>query len=167
MHNAGKVTQASRYRQSLILYARKYGVTKAAIRYSSKPAVHLPLDKTLRRNASFFGGSFAPPSQSSQTTQPRQDETHQEYAAKESQRGAGGVLGEATGTGVYTQHCRAVPFPAEKWADGKKIAQSKVRSQALRADEIPGSARPDRRQVPQACLVGDAVHDAKENGGYY
>ena len=33
MHNAGKVTQASRYRQSLILYARKYGVTKAAIRY--------------------------------------------------------------------------------------------------------------------------------------
>ena len=41
------ITQDMRYRLSLIKYAEKFGVTKAAIKYKTNRQIHLSLEGTL------------------------------------------------------------------------------------------------------------------------
>ncbi len=46
-----KITQDMRFKQAVIEYSLKHGVTKAAIRYKTSRAKHLPLEKEIRRYA--------------------------------------------------------------------------------------------------------------------
>ena len=43
------ITQDMKYRLSLIRYAEKYGVTKAAIKYKTNQSVYLSLETSVRR----------------------------------------------------------------------------------------------------------------------
>ena len=52
------ITQDMRYRLSLINYANRYGVSKAAVKYKTKPSVHLSLEKPLRWFLGFPARSF-------------------------------------------------------------------------------------------------------------
>ena len=50
----------------------------------------------------------------------------------------------------------------------KKLPNPKYVPKPYEQMKYPGQrVQIDVKFVPQACLVGDAVHDAKENGGYY
>ena len=71
-----KITQTMLYRQSLILYADKHGVTKAAIRYNTNRHYILPLAQALRWDAAISGRPLTPSVPSPKSTPAGRDQAH-------------------------------------------------------------------------------------------
>ena len=147
-----KITQTALYRQALISYAQKYGVTKAAIRYRtnrqyiyrwmkrSHPNQHRPeeirlIDNMRRRNPNV--GIVV-------------------FWVKLRQKGY-----QRSISGLYR-------FLRKRGQMAVKLPNPKYVPKPYEQMDHPGQrVQIDVKFVPASCLVGEAAVEAKENGGYY
>ena len=162
------ITQDLLYKQAVISYSYKNGVTKAAIRYkTSRQNIYRwrkRYDGTLQ---SLADRSHRPHSHPNQHTQEEltliRDMRRRNpnaglvvFWVKLRQRGY-----KRTISGLY-RVLRRTEQGAVKLPNPKYVAKPYEQMQ------YPGQrVQIDVKYVPAACLVGAAVEDAKENGGYY
>ena len=163
-----KISQTARYRQSLISYAEKYGVTKAAIRYHTNRQYiyrwRKRYDGTLQ---SLTDRSHRPKSHPNQHTP---EEVKLILNMRRRNPNAGIVVfwvklrqrGYTRSiSGLYRflrkRGGMAVPLPNPKYVP-KPYEQMQYPGQRVQIDV---------KYVPKVCLVGEAAEDAAENGGYY
>ena len=106
-----KITQDMRFKQAVIEYSLKHGVTKAAIRY-----------KTSRQNIYRWKRSTTVPFgplltaltglTAIQISITGRDQARPGHAPQKSSRRSGGLLGEAAPAWLYQIHLRTLPSPA-------------------------------------------------------
>ena len=163
-----KITQTARYRQSLIHYAEKHGVTKAAIRYHTyRQYIYRwkkRYDGTLQ---SLEDRSHRP---HNHPNQHRPDEIKLIDDMRRRNPNAGLVVFwvklrqrgyERSISGLYR-------FLQKRGQLAVKLPNPKYTPKPYEKMQYPGQrVQIDVKFVPQACLVGNAVNDAAENGGYY
>ena len=89
-----------RYKQAVIEYSMKHGVTKAAIRYKTSRQNIYRWKKEIRRRHSLAGRSLPPSSQPSKAAHRGWDHAGKEYAPKESTRWSGSILGQTSPTWI-------------------------------------------------------------------
>ena len=163
-----KITQDMQFKQAVIEYSFKHGVTNAAIRYkTSRQNIYRwrkKYDGTVR---SLADGSHRPHSHPNQHTESetklvkdmRRRNPHaglvvfwvklRQRGYRRSISGLYKLLRRIDGQPIKLPNPKYVPKPYEKM-------------------EHPGQrVQIDVKYVPAACLVGEAAADAKENGGHY
>ena len=163
-----KITQTARYRQSLILYAEKYGVTAAAKRYRTYRQYicrwRKRYDGTLQ---SLEDRSHRPHSHANQH-RPEEIKLIDDmrrgnpnarlvvFWVKLRQRGYSRSI-----SGLYR-------FLRKRGQMAVKLPNPKYIPKKYKAADYPGQkVQIDVKYVPASCLIGAAVEDARENGGYY
>ena len=163
-----KITQTARYRQSLILYSEKYGVTKAAIRYhTNRQYIYRwkkRYDGTLQ---SLEDRSHRPHSHANQH---RIDEIQLIDNMRRRNPNAGLVVFwvKLRQRGYSRSISGLYRFLRKRGQMAVKLPNPKYKPKKYKAADYPGQkVQIDVKYVPQSCLVGAAVEDAKENGGYY
>ena len=163
-----KITQDMRFKQAVIEYSFKNGVTKAAIRYkTSRQNIYRwrkKYDGTVR---SLADGSHRPHSHPNQHTEQEiklvQDMRRRNphtglvvFWVKLRQRGYSRSI-----SGLYKLLRRIGGKPI-------KLPNPKYVAKPYEKMQYPGQrGQIDVKYVPSVCLVGEAAEDAKENGGYY
>ena len=163
-----KITQDMVFKQVVIEYSLKHGVTKAAIRYkTSRQNIYRWKKKYDGSVRSLADGSHRPNSHPNQHTEAeiklvnnmRRRNPHAGlvvFWVKLRQRGYSRSI-----SGLYKLLCRI---------DGKpiKLPNPKYIPKPYEQMKYPGQrGQIDVKYVPSACLVGEAAEEAKENGGYY
>ena len=116
------ITQDMKYRLSLIRYAEKYGVTKAAIKYKTNRQY---IYRWKRR----FDGSIEslrdrsrrPHSHPNQHTS-QEIQAHPEYAQKKSTYRPGDLLGKTQTAWLYQIHYRIIPLSKKAGYDCPKAS---------------------------------------------
>ena len=163
-----KITQTMRYRQSLILYAKKHGVTKAAIRYrTNRQYIYRWMKRYDGTLQSLADRSHRPHSHPNQH-RPEEiklidDMRHRNpdaglvvFWVKLRQRGYSRSI-----SGLYR-------FLRKRGQMAAKLPNPKYIPKPYKNADYPGQkVQIDVKYVPSSCLVGAASEDAKENGGYY
>ena len=163
-----KITQDMRFKQAVIEYSFKHGVTKAAIRYkTSRQNIYrwkAKYDGTVR---SLADGSHRPDSHPNQHTDAEiklvKDMRRRNpnaglvvFWVKLRQRGYTRSI-----SGLYKLLRRINGNPI-------KLPNPKYVAKPYEQMTYPGErGQIDVKYVPSVCLAGEAVEDAKENGGYY
>ena len=163
-----KITQDMVFKQAVIEYSFKHGVTAAAIRYkTSRQNIYRWKKKYDGSVRSLADRSHRPHSHPNRHTEAeiklvrhmRRRNPHAGlvvFWVKLRQRGYSRSI-----SGLYKLLCRI---------DGKanKLPNPKYVPKPYEQMQYPGQrGQIDVKYVPSACLVGEAVEDAKENGGYY
>ena len=163
-----KITQTARYRQALIQYAKKNGVTKAAIRYhTNRQYIYRWMKRYDGTLQSLEDRSHRPHSHANQHTQEeiklilnmrrRNPNTGlvvfwvklRQRGYNRSISGLYRFLRKRGQMAVHLPNPKYIPKPYEKM-------------------QYPGQrVQIDVKYVPTSCLVGAAAEEAKENGGYY
>ena len=163
-----KITQTARYRQSLILYAGKYGVTKAAIRYhTNRQYIYRwkkRYDGTLQ---SLEDRSHRPHSHANQH---RPDEIQLIDNMRRRNPNAGLVVfWVKLRQGGYSRSISGLyRFLRKRGQMAIKLPNPKYKPKPYKAADSPGQkVQIDVKYVPSSCLIGAAAEEAKENGGYY
>lgn len=163
-----KITQTARYRQALIRAAQRYGVTNAAIRYrTNRQYIYRWMKRYDGTLQSLEDRSHRPHSHPNQHTPEelklisdmRRRDPHDGlvvFWVKLRKRGYSRSI-----SGLYRvlrrQGQMAIKLPNPKYTP-KPYEQMDHPGQRVQVDV---------KYVPISCLVGDAVDDAAENGGYY
>ena len=163
-----KITQTARYRQSLIHYAQKNGVTEAAIRYRTyRQYIYRWMkryDGTLQSLEDRSHRPHSHPNQHKPDEIKLIDDMRRRnpnvglvvFWVKLKQRGYSRSI-----SGLYR-------FLKKRGQMALKLPNPKYIPRPYEKMDHPGQrVQIDVKYVPQACLVGDAVSDAAENGGYY
>ena len=123
-----KITQTMRYRQSLIHYAEKYGVTKAAIRYrTNRQYIYRwkkRYDGTLQ---SLADRSHRPHSHPNQHTE-AELKLIRDMRRRNPNTGLVVFWGQAAPARLYTLHLRPIPCAYTKRPNGGQPAKPKVYS---------------------------------------
>ncbi len=163
-----KITQTARYRQSLITYAEKHGVTKAAIHYRTNR-------QYIYRWKKRYDG----------TLQSLEDRSHRPLSHPNQHRPEEIKLiddmrrrNPDAGLVVFWVKLRLRGYGRSVsglYRFLKKHGQLAVRPQnpkyvpkPYKKADYPGQkVQIDVKYVPASCLVGEAVMEAKENGGYF
>jgi len=162
------ITQDLLYKQAVISYSYKSGVTKAAIRYkTSRQNIYRWRKRYDGTPQSLADRSHRPHSHPNQHT-PEELKIIQDmrrrnpnaglvvFWVKLRQRGYNRTI-----SGLYRVLRRT-----EQWA--AKLPNPKHVAKPYEQMRYPGQrVQIDVKYVPAACLVGAAAEDAKENGGYY
>ena len=163
-----KITQTARFRQALICYAKKYGVTKAAIRYkTNRQYVYRWLKRYDGTLQSLEDRSHRP---HSHPKQHRVDEIKLIDDMRRRNPNAGIVVfWVKLRLRGYTRSISGLyRFLKKRGQMGVKLPNPKYIPKPYQQMDHPGQkVQIDVKYVPSACLVGAAVEDAKENGGYY
>ena len=163
-----KITQDMRFKQAVIEYSFKNGVTKAAIRY-----------KTTRQNIYRWRKKYDGTVQSLADrshrphNHPRQHTEDEIKLVKDMRR-----RNPHAGLIVFWVRLRQRGYSRSvsglykllRRIDGKamKLPNPKYVPKPYEKMTYPGQrGQIDVKYVPSACLVGEAAADAKENGGYY
>ena len=163
-----KITQTARYRQSLILYAKKHGVTEAAKRYRTyRQYIYRWIKRYDGTLQSLEDRSHRPHSHPNQH-RPEEirliDDMRRRnpnaglvvFWVKLRQRGYGRSI-----SGLYR-------FLRKRGQMAVKLPNPKYTPKPYEKMEYPGQrVQIDVKYVPKACLVGEAISDAAENGGCY
>lgn len=157
-----------RFKQAVIEYSLKNGVTKAAIRYkTSRQNIYRWRKKYDGNVRSLADGSHRPHSHPNQHTNAeiklvrdmRRRNPHAGlvvFWVKLRQRGYTRTI-----SGLYKLLRRIDEKPI-------KLPNPKYVAKPYEKMQYPGQrVQIDVKYVPSVCLVGEAVEDAKENGGYY
>lgn len=163
-----KITQTARYRQALIRAAQRYGVTNAAIRYrTNRQYIYRWMKRYDGTLQPLEDRSHRPHSHPNQHTPEelklisdmRRRDPHDGlvvFWVKLRERGYSRSI-----SGLYRvlrrQGQMAIKLPNPKYTP-KPYEQMDHPGQRVQVDV---------KYVPISCLVGDAVDDAAENGGYY
>jgi transposase InsO family protein len=163
-----KITQDMRFKQVVIEYSYKHGVTEAAKRYkTSRQNIYRwrkKYDGTVR---SLADGSHRPHSH------PRQHTEEEIKLVMDMRR-----RNPNTGLVVFWVKLRQKGYSrsisglykllGRLGARPVKLPNPKYVAKPYEKMTYPGQrVQIDVKYVPSACLVGEAVEDAKENGGYY
>jgi len=163
-----KITQTARFRQSLIRYAEKNGVTKAAVHYrTNRQYIYRWMKRYDGTLQSLEDHSHRP---KGHPNQHRSDEIKLINDMRRRNPNAGlvvfwvklrqrGYTRSISGLYRFLRRCgqMAIPLVNPKYVP-KPYEQAQYPGQKVQIDV---------KFVPQSCLVGDAAADAAENGGYY
>ena len=163
-----KITQTARYRQALILYAEKYGVTKAAIRYRTYRQYiyrwRKRYDGTL---ASLEDRSHRPHSHPNQH-RPEEIKLIDDMRRRNPNAGIVVFWVKLRQRGYTRSISGLYRFLRKRGQMAVKLPNPKYTPKPYEKMQYPGQrVQIDVKYVPSSCLVGEAVEDAKENGGYY
>lgn len=162
------ITQDQRYKQAVILYSYTYGVTKAAIRYkTSRQNIYRwrkRYDGTLQ---SLADRSHRPHSHPNQHT-PEELKLIRDMRRRNPNAGLV-VLWVKLRQRGYKRTISSLYRVLRRTEQGViKLPNPKYVAKPYEQMQYPGQrVQIDVKYVPAACLVGAAVEDAKENGGYY
>ena len=163
-----KITQTVLFRQALILYARKNGVTKAAIRYkTNRQYIYRWMKRYDGTLQSLEDHSRRPHSHPKQHT-PEELNLIQNIRRRNPNAGLVVLWVKLMRRG-YTRSISGLYRVLRRTEQGRvKLANPKYIPKEYEKMQYPGQrVQIDVKYVPAACLVGAAVEDAKENGGYY
>lgn len=163
-----KITQTARYRQSLILYAQKHGVTKAATRY------HTNRQYIYRWRKRYDGTQASPEDRSHRPhSHPNQHRPEEIKLIEDMRR-----RNPNTGLVVFwvklrqRGYTRSISglyrFLRKSGQMAVKLPNPKYIPKPYEKMDYPGQrVQIDVKFVPKSCLVGQAVDEAAENGGYF
>ncbi len=168
IHYTNKITQTSLYRQSLILYAQKHGVTKAAIRYrTNRQYIYRWLKRYDGTLESLLDRSHCP---HSHPNQHRPDEIKLIGDMRRRNPNAGLVVFwvKLRQRGYTRSIAGLYRFLRKSGQMAEKLPNPKYVPKPYEQMDHPGQRiQIDVKFVPQVCLVGDAARDAAECSGYY
>lgn len=163
-----KITQTARYRQSLIQYAKKYGVTKAAIRYrTNRQYIYRWMKRYDGTLASLEDRSHRPHSHPNQHT-PEEISLIDNMRRRNPNAGLVVFWVKLWQKGYRRSISGLYRFLRKRNLMAVKLPNPKYIPKPYEEMRYPGQrVQIDVKFVPKSCLVGDAVADAAENGGYY
>jgi len=163
-----KITQTARYRQSLILFAKKNGVTKAAIRYrTNRQYIYRWIKRYDGTLSSLEDRSHRP---KSHPNQHRSDEIKLINDMRRRNPNAGLVVFwvKLQQRGYTRSISGLYRFLRKSGQMAVKLPNPKYKPKPYQQMTYPGQkVQIDVKFVPYSCLVGAAAEDAAENGGYY
>jgi len=163
-----KITQTARYRQSLIRYAEKYGVTKAAIRYhTNRQYIYRWKNRYDGTLQSLEDRSHRP---KSHPNQHRPDEIKLIDDMRRRNPNAGLVVFwvKLRQRGYSRSISGLYRFLRKRGQMAVHLPNPKYIPKPYEKMDYPGQrVQIDVKYVPKSCLVGAAIDDAAENGGYY
>ena len=137
------VTQTMRFRQSLLNYAEKHGVTKAAIKYNvNRQYIYRWKRRYNGDIQSLANKSHRPHHHPNQHTE---EELRQiaNFRRRNPRHRACRALGKAAQERLYPLHHRPVSCLASSGTDGCQTAKSQIYSKTLRTDALSGRESAD------------------------
>ena len=156
------------YRQSLILYAQKYGVTKAAIRYqTNRQYIYRWRDRYDGTLQSLANRSRRP---HSHPNQHRADEIKliDDMLRRNPNVGLVVLWVKLRQRGYSRSISGLYRFLKKRGKIAVKLPNPKYVPKKYKDADYPGQkVQVDVKYVPSSCLVGAAADEAKENGGYF
>ena len=163
-----KITQTARYRQSLIRYAQKNGVTAAAIRYRTyRQYIYRWMKRYDGTLQSLEDRSHRPRSHPNQH-RPEEIKLIDDMRRRNPNAGLAVFWVKLRERGYSRSISGLYRFLRSRGQMAVKLPNPKYVPKPYEKMQYPGQrVQIDVKYVPQACLVGDAVSDAAENGGFY
>ena len=163
-----KITQTMQYRQSLILYARKHGVTKAAVRYrTNRQYIYRWMKRYDGTLQSLADRSHRPHSHPNQHT-PAEIKLIEDMRRKNPNAGIVVFWVKLRQRGYTRSISGLYRFLRKRGQMAVKLPNPKYVPKPYEKMTYPGQrVQIDVKYVPASCLVGQAKEDAAENGGYY
>ena len=163
-----KITQTARYRQSLILYAQKHGVTEAAKRYRTyRQYIYRWMKRYDGTLQSLEDHSHRPHSHPKQH-QPEEIRLIDNMRRRNPNAGLVVFWVKLRQRGYSRSISGLYRFLRKRGQMAVKLPNPKYTPKPYKKADYPGQkVQIDVKYVPSSCLVGVAVEDAKENGGYY
>ena len=163
-----KITQTARYRQSLINYARKNGVSKAAVRYhTNRQYIYRWMKRYDGTLQSLEDRSRRPHSHPNQH-QPEEIKLIDKMRRRNPNAGLVVFWVKLRQRGYSRSVSGLYRFLRKRGQMAIKLPNPKYIPKQYKQADYPGQkVQIDVKYVPSSCLVGTAVEDAKENGGYY
>ena len=163
-----KITQTALYRQSLIRYAQKNGVTAAAIRYRTyRQYIYRWMKRYDGTLQSLEDRSHRPHSHPKQH-QPEEIKLIDDMRRRNPNAGLVVFWVKLRQRGYSRSISGLYRFLRRRGQMAVKLPNPKYIPKRYKAADYPGQeVQIDVKYVPASCLVGAAVEDAKENGGYY
>lgn len=162
------ITQDLLYKQAVISYSYKNGVTKAAIRYkTSRQNIYRWRKRYDGTPQSLADRSHRPHSHPNQHT-PSELKLIQDMRRRNPNAGLVVFWVKLRQRG-YTRTISGLYRVLRRLGQGvEKLPNPKYVAKPYEKMQYPGQrVQIDVKYVPSACLVGAAVEDVKENGGYY
>ena len=163
-----KITQTARYRQSLIHYAQKHGVTEAAKRYRTyRQYIYRWMKRYDGTLKSLEDRSHRPHSHPNQH-QPWEIKLINDMRRRHPDAGLVVFWVKLRQKGYSRSISGLYRFLRKRGQMAVKPPNPKYIPKPYEKMDYPGQrVQIDVKYVPSACLVGDAAADAAENGGYY
>ena len=163
-----KITQTSRYRQSLILYAKKHGATKAAIRYhTNRQYIYRWVKRYDGTPQSLEDRSHRPHHHPNQH-RPEEIKLIDDMRRRNPNAGLVVFWVKLMQRGYSRSISGLYRFLRKRGQMAVKLPNPKYIPKPYEKMSYPGQrVQIDVKYVPKSCLVGDAAEEAKENGGYY
>ena len=163
-----KITQTMQYRQSLILYARKHGVTKAAVRYrTNRQYIYRWMKRYDGTLQSLADRSHRPHSHPNQHT-PAEIKLIEDMRRRNPNAGIVVFWVKLRQRGYTRSISGLYRFLRKRGQMAVKLPNPKYVPKPYEKMTYPGQrVQIDVKYVPASCLVGQAKEDAAENGGYY
>ncbi len=163
-----KITQTARYRQSLIHYAQKNGVTAAAIRYRTyRQYVYRWMKRYDGTLQSLEDCSHRPHSHPNQH-KPEEIKLIEDMRRRNPNVGLVVFWVKLRQRGYSRSISGLYRFLRKRNQMAVKLPNPKYIAKPYEKMAYPGQrVQIDVKYVPKSCLVGEALDDAAENGGYY
>ena len=162
-----KITQTMQYRQSLILYARKHGVTKAAVRYrTNRQYIYRWMKRYDGTLQSLADRSHRPHSHPNQHT-PAEIKLIEDMRRRNPNAGIVVFWVKLRQRGYTRSISGLYRFLRKRGQMAVKLPNPKYVPKPYEKMTYPGQrVQIDVKYVPASCLVGVAIEDTKENTGY-
>ena len=163
-----KITQTARYRQSLINYAEKYGVTKAAVRYHTNRQYIYRWRKRYDGTLSSLEDRSHRPHSHPNQHRPEEIKLIDDMRRRNPNAGLVVFWVKLRQRGYSRSISGLYRFLRKRGQMAVKLPNPKYVPKKYQQAEYPGQkVQIDVKYVPSSCLVGAAVEEAKENGDYY
>lgn len=163
-----KITQTARYRQSLILYAKKHGVTKAAIRYRTNRQYIYRWKKRYDGTLQSLEDRSHRPHRHPNQHRPEEIKLIDDMRRRNPHAGLVVFWVKLRQRGYSRSISGLYQFLRKKGQMAVKLPNPKYIPKPYKQAEYPGQkVQVDVKYVPSSCLVGAAAEEAKENGGYF
>ena len=163
-----KITQTARYRQSLINYAKKNGVTKAAIHYhTNRQYIYRWMKRYDGTLQSLEDRSHKPHSHARQH-RPEEIKLIDDMRRRNPNAGLVVFWVKLRQRGYSRSISGLYRLLRKRGQMAVKLPNPKYIPKPYQESEYPGQkVQIDVKYVPRSCLIGAAAEEAKENGGYY
>lgn len=163
-----RITQTMRFRQAAIEYSLKYGVTKAAVRYRlNRQYIYRWRKRYDGTLASLADRSHRPHHHPNQHT-PEEIKLILNMRRRNPHTGIVVFWVKLRQRGYTRSISGLYRFLKKRGQTAEKLPNPKYKPKPYQKAAYPGQkVQVDVKYVPASCLVGAAVEDAKENGGYY
>lgn len=126
-----KITQTMRFRQAVIEYSNKHGVTAAAIRYRLNRQYIVPLAQAVRWYTPIAGRPLSSTASSPKPAHAGRKQAYPEHAPPQPEHRDRCAVGQAQTKRLHPIYFWAVSFPAKTWRYGRKTAEPQIYPQTL------------------------------------